>query len=54
MISAQYGTEFTKSEYGSIKKVFSIWICSNPPRDRRNTITQYSIREEQIVGEAKE
>lgn len=54
MISAQYGTEFTKSEYGNIKKVYSIWICSNPPRDRRNTITQYSIREEQIVGEAKE
>ena len=54
MISAQYGTEFTKSEYGNIKKVYSIWICSNPPKDRRNTITQYSIREEQIVGEAKE
>ena len=54
MISAQYGTEFTKSEYGNIKKVYSSWICSNPPRDRRNTITQYSIREEQIVGEAKE
>ena len=54
MISAQYGTEFTKSEYGNIKKVYSIWICSNPSKDRRNTITQYSIREEQIVGEAKE
>ena len=54
MISAQYGAEFTKSEYGNIKKVYSIWICSNPPKDRRNTITQYSIREEQIVGEAKE
>ena len=34
--------------------MYSIWICSNPPKDRRNTITQYSIREEQIVGEAKE
>ena len=54
MISAQYGTEFTKSEYGNIKKVYSLWICSHPPKDRRNTITRYSIREEPIVGEAKE
>ena len=32
MISAQYGTEFTGSHYEQIKKVYSIWICINPPR----------------------
>ena len=34
--------------------MYSLWICSHPPKDRRNTITRYSIREEPIVGEAKE
>ena len=48
MISAQYGTEFTKGEYGKIKKVYSIWVCMNPPKNRRNTITQYSIQEKHI------
>lgn len=33
MISAQYGTEFTKSHYEDIKKVYSIWICMNPPKN---------------------
>ena len=54
MISAQYGTEFTKGEYGKIKKVYSIWVCMNPPKNRRNTITQYSIQEKHIIGEAVE
>lgn len=54
MISAQYGTEFTKGEYGKIKKVYSIWVCMNPPKNRRNTITQYSIQEKHIIGEAAE
>ena len=54
MISAQYGTEFTKGEYGKIKKVYSIWVCMNPPKNRRNTITQYSIQEKHIIGKAVE
>ena len=54
MISAQYGTEFTKSEYGNIKKVYSIWVCTQPPKEYRNTITQYSIQEKQLVGHAEE
>lgn len=29
MISAQLGTEFSNSEYNSVKKVYSIWICMN-------------------------
>ena len=43
MISSQYGTEFTNSHYEKIKKVYSIWICMNPPRYKQNTITKYSI-----------
>ena len=37
-----------------IKKVYSIWICMNPPKNRENTITRYRLVEEHLVGEAKE
>lgn len=54
MISSQYGTEFSGPHYEKVKKVYSIWICTNPPKYRRNTITAYSMNERQIVGKAAE
>ena len=54
MVSAQYGTEFTNSHYENIKKVYSIWICMNPPKNRENSITRYYIAEENLVGSVKE
>jgi len=54
MISAQYGTEFTHSEYQKIKKVVSIWVCMAPPEERHNSITRYHIAEENLVGGVKE
>ena len=54
MISSQYGTEFSDSHYEKIKKVYSIWVCTNPPKYRRNTITAYSMNEKNIVGEVAE
>ena len=54
MISAQYGTEFTNSHYEHIKKVYSIWICMNPPKSRENSITRYYIAEENLAGSVKE
>lgn len=54
MISSQYGREFTGSHYEKLKKVYSIWICMNPPRRRENTITRYRLTEEHFVGEAVE
>lgn len=54
MISAQYGTEFTDSHYENIKKVYSVWICINPPTSRENTITEYSIHEKNLVGNVTE
>lgn len=50
MISSQYGTEFTDSKYGDIKKVYSIWICMRPPKKDRNTITVFKMNKEDIVG----
>mgnify|MGYP006966552093 CR=1 FL=1 len=54
MISAQLGTEFEHSKYDDMKKVYSIWVCMNPPKERRNTVTQYSIQEKHVIGEAVE
>ena len=54
MISSQYGREFVRSHYENIKKVYSIWICTNPPKKRRNSITRYCIAEENLVGTAQE
>ena len=54
MISSQYGVEFTDSHYENIKKVYSIWICMNPPKKWRNSITRYAITEENVIGNVKE
>ena len=54
MISSQYGREFTGSHYENIKKVYSIWICMNPPKKRENTITRYRLVEEHLIGKAVE
>lgn len=50
MISSQDGVEFADSHYEKIKKVYSIWVCVNPPKYRKNTIARYTIREESLVG----
>lgn len=54
MISSQYGTEFVESHYEKLKKVYSIWVCTNPPQYRRNTITAYSMNEQNVVGKVTE
>ena len=54
MISAQYGVEFTKSQYADIKKVYSIWVCARPPKNREDSITSYSLKERNVIGNVKE
>lgn len=54
MISSQYGTVFVKSDYGKIKKVYSIWICTFPTKNWEYTITKYHMEEDNFVGEAHE
>ena len=54
MLSAQKGTVFTESHYNKLRKVYSIWICMDPPSCRKNTITCYHIAETSLVGNVKE
>ncbi len=50
LVSSQHGTEFEQAEYTGIRKVYSIWVFFNPRSGRRNTITQFRLRKEDMVG----
>ena len=55
MISAQQGVEFTTDsddpvKYGNIKKVYSIWICTETAQKRANSIERYSLQRSFLYG----
>ena len=52
MISSQYGTVFCNSHYEKLEKVYSIWICTAPPKYMKNSINLYSLSEKQLCGKA--
>lgn len=54
MLSAQFGRDFADGHYENLKKVYSIWICTNVPNSRSNTITQYEMTEKHLLGMAGE
>ena len=41
MLSSQAGREFTGTNYGDLKKVYSIFICTDPPQYRMNSVYGY-------------
>ena len=53
LVSSQKGTVFEGEHYEKIQKVYSIWICMQPPRTLENTITKYAFREENVIGTVK-
>lgn len=50
MLSAQLDTEFTTDNYDDIKKVYSIWLCLNAPKDVEGSLVKYSIKPEVITA----
>ena len=54
MLSTQYNREFTKSHYEKLKKVVSIWVCTEPTKQRFCTLNEYNIAENNIIGSTKE
>ena len=50
MISGQYGTVFYHSEYGKLRKVYSIWFCSGSSLQKQNTIKKISLGETAVYG----
>ena len=53
MLSRQKGTVFIGSDYGKLQKVYTIWICLEPPKKKQNTITVFSMEPEHLVGNAE-
>ncbi len=53
LISSQYGTVFSGMDYGAVKKVYSIWICTKSAKKYRNSMNRYEMVEECLVGESK-
>ena len=56
MISSQLDTEFTlkstdQKKYDNIKKVYSIWICTDTSEKRQNSIEKYSMNKEMLFGQ---
>ncbi len=50
MLSEQENSEFSGSDYGQLKKVYSIWICLNCPPDAENTIVKFALAKEDLYG----
>ena len=50
LISAQKGTTFVGSHYEGLRKVYSIWICTEPPKHRENSISATSSVMKGILG----
>ena len=50
LISAQKGTTFVGSHYEGLRKVYSIWICTEPPKHRENSISTTSSVMKGILG----
>lgn len=49
LVSEQYETEFSNSNYDDIKKVYSIWVCM-PRKKKNNSVESYSIERYQEYG----
>lgn len=54
LISSQKEVEFVNSHYEQIKKVYSIWICTNPPKVKEGSVNRYQLTEYQDYGEIVE
>ena len=50
MISRQIDTEFVIPHYEQLKKVYSIWVCFNPPDEVGNAISRFTLQKEDILN----
>lgn len=48
-IAMQKGIEYTGSDYGKVKKCYSIWICMEAPDDT-TAVNSYRFSENHIIG----
>lgn len=53
ILSAQKETVFVKSHYEKLRKVYSVWVCTDVPKYYQNTITAYQMTESNYVGDVQ-
>ena len=51
MIADQKDSVFDHSNYDDLRKVCSIWVCTNPPKEDANTIVSYSLEQHDLFGD---
>lgn len=54
LIATQFGSTWINADYNKLQKVYSIWICTNPPKKRQGSITKYGFFEQNILGRIRE
>ncbi|MDO4499781.1 MAG: PD-(D/E)XK nuclease family transposase [Erysipelotrichaceae bacterium] len=54
LIARQKNESFSGSDYGKLRKVYTIWICFNPGKNSEDTINHYCLSEEHLKGEYHE
>ena len=54
-ISSQLGVLTGKTNYNDVEKVYSVWICNeNIPKELQNTVTEYTIKKNEVIGKVDE
>lgn len=53
LVAKQKSEIFDSKNYGLIKKVYSIWICTTVNKEQKDTINYYTIDEHNLKGEYK-
>ena len=53
MIADQKDTVFQNDRYDDLRKVCSIWICTDPPKDRADSIECYTLDQHVIQGKPR-
>ena len=54
-ISYQLGVLTEATDYAAVQKVYSIWICNERiPQKLQNTVSMYSVKKTDIIGETEE
>ncbi|MBR1742088.1 MAG: hypothetical protein IJ733_09525, partial [Lachnospiraceae bacterium] len=54
MISSQSGTEFVGDDFGNMRKVYSVWLCMDPPDYAEDSIVRFHIAPEVMHGKFPE
>ena len=54
LLSSQYNVEFTEPKFDEIKKVYLIWLCMSSPESKISAVTQYLMKEKNLIGNIRD